>query len=181
MAQVTMGRLVFSSLSRCNPSYQGMSLCRSSLKGSFGVYLRAMFASMLIFRRCFFLKDIRRRSRPPTHHYIATIIIMQTSIYCHDLHGLIIREHVPQLPKEVPSYIVRHQARTTIRACLNKKACVCLRKEFKVGQHKSYPDGGEDDELVIVVGPPLRHLRRRDDAKVLNIVVVERARHGKYR
>jgi hypothetical protein len=43
-----------------------MSLCRSSLDGSFGVYLRAMFASVLIFRRCFFLKDLQRRSRSPT-------------------------------------------------------------------------------------------------------------------
>jgi hypothetical protein len=66
MTQITMGRLVFSSLSRCSPSSQGMSLCRSSLDGSFGVYLRDMFASVLIFRRCFFLKDLRRRSRPPT-------------------------------------------------------------------------------------------------------------------
>jgi hypothetical protein len=55
-----MGRSVFSSLSRCNPSSQGVSLCRSSLYGSFGV------ASVLIFRRCFFLQDLRRRSRPPT-------------------------------------------------------------------------------------------------------------------
>jgi hypothetical protein len=36
-----MGRLVISSLGRCNPSYQGMSLCRSSLEGSFGMYLHA--------------------------------------------------------------------------------------------------------------------------------------------
>jgi hypothetical protein len=57
---------------------------------------------------------------------------------------------------------------------------VCLRKELKAGRHKSYLDGGEDDELVIAVGPPLRHLRRRDDATVLDIVVVERARHGEY-
>ncbi|AQK51578.1 hypothetical protein ZEAMMB73_Zm00001d049917 [Zea mays] len=28
---------------------------------------------------------------------------------CHDLHGLIIEEHVPHLPVEVPSYIVSHQ------------------------------------------------------------------------
>jgi hypothetical protein len=43
-----------------------MSLCRSSLDGSFGVSLRAIFAYVLIFRRCFFLKDLQRRSRPPT-------------------------------------------------------------------------------------------------------------------
>jgi hypothetical protein len=42
-----------------------MSLCRSSLDRSFGMYLRAMFAYMPIFRRCFCLEDLRRRSRPP--------------------------------------------------------------------------------------------------------------------
>jgi hypothetical protein len=36
---------------------------------------------------------------------------------------------------------------------------VCLRRELKAGRHKSYPDGGEDDELVIIVGLPLRHLQ----------------------
>jgi hypothetical protein len=56
-----------------------------------------------------------------------------------------------------------------------KCVCVCLRRELKVGRHKSYPDGGEDDELVITVNPPLCHLRRRDDATVLDIVVVEHA------
>jgi hypothetical protein len=74
-------------------------------------------------------------------------------------HGIIIEQHIPHLPEEVPSYIVSHQARTTIRACLNKKLSVCLRRELKAGRHKSYSDGGEDDELVIDVGPPLRHLR----------------------
>ena len=58
---------------------------------------------------------------------------------------------------------------------------MCLRKELKTSRHKSYPDGDEDDELVIIVGPPLRHLlRRQDDATVLDIVVVERARHTEY-
>jgi hypothetical protein len=47
----------------------------------------------------------------------------------HDLHGLIIREHVPHLSVEVPSYIVSHQARTTIHVCLNKKASVCVCEE----------------------------------------------------
>jgi hypothetical protein len=64
MTQIIMGRSVFSSLSRCNPSSQGVSLCQSSLDGSFGV------ASMLIFRRYFFLQDLRRRSRPPTCNLI---------------------------------------------------------------------------------------------------------------
>jgi hypothetical protein len=46
---------------------------------------------------------------------------------CHDLHDLIIEEHVPHLPVEVPSDIVSHQVRTTIHACLNKKSrCMCL-------------------------------------------------------
>jgi hypothetical protein len=58
---------------------------------------------------------------------------------------------------------------------------VCLRRELKAGRHKIYPDGGEDDELVIAVGPPLCHLRRRDDVTVLNIVVIERARHDEFR
>jgi hypothetical protein len=57
---------------------------------------------------------------------------------------------------------------------------VCLRRELKARQHKSYPNGGEDDELVIVVGPRLRHLWRQYDATVLDIVVVERARHTEY-
>jgi hypothetical protein len=99
---------------------------------------------------------------------------------CHDLHGLIIEEHVPHIPEEIPSYIVSHQTRTTIRFCLNKKASVCLWRELKASRHKSYPNGDEDDELVIVVGPPLRHLWRQDDATVLDIVVVERARHTEY-
>jgi hypothetical protein len=58
---------------------------------------------------------------------------------------------------------------------------VCLRRELKAGRHKSYPDGGEDDELVTVVDHPLRHLRRQDDATILDIVVVERALHDEYR
>jgi hypothetical protein len=57
---------------------------------------------------------------------------------------------------------------------------VCLRRELKASRHKSYPNGGEDDELVIVVGPPLRHLWLQDDAIVLDIVVIERARHTEY-
>jgi hypothetical protein len=67
---------------------------------------------------------------------------------CHNLYGLIIGEHVPHMLEEISSYIVSHQTRTTIRSCLNKKVSVCLRRELKAGQHKSYPDGGEDDELV---------------------------------
>jgi hypothetical protein len=105
---------------------------------------------------------------------------MQTSIYVTICIGLIIGEHVPHIPEEIFSYIVSHQTRTTIRFCLNKKASVCLRRELKASRHKSYLNGGEDDELVIVVGPPLRHLWRQDDATVLDIVVIERARHTEY-
>jgi hypothetical protein len=61
MTQIIMGRSVFSSLSQCNPSSQGVSLCRSSLEVSFGVIF------VLIFRRCFFLQDLRWWSRPPTN------------------------------------------------------------------------------------------------------------------
>jgi hypothetical protein len=48
---------------------------------------------------------------------------------CHDLHGLIIGEHVPHMPEEIPSYIFSQQACTTIRFCLNKKASVCVCEE----------------------------------------------------
>jgi hypothetical protein len=48
---------------------------------------------------------------------------------CHDFHDLSIGEHAPSLPEEVTSYIISHQARTTIHACLNKKAIVCVCEE----------------------------------------------------
>jgi hypothetical protein len=70
---------------------------------------------------------------------------------CHDLHSLIIGEHVPHLSLEVPSYIVSHQARTTIHAYLNKKASVCLRRELKAGRHKSYLDDGEWSLLSVLL------------------------------
>jgi hypothetical protein len=71
---------------------------------------------------------------------------------CHDLHGLIIEEHVSHMTVEVPSYIVSHQVRTTIHACLNKKSkCMCLRRELKAGRHKSYPDDGEWSLLSILL------------------------------
>jgi hypothetical protein len=54
-------------------------------------------------------------------------------------------------------------------------------KRIKGKSAQKLPNGGEDDDLVIIVGPPLCHLQRRqDDATVLDIVVVERARHTKY-
>jgi hypothetical protein len=73
--------------------------------------------------------------------------------------------------------------RTHYHTCLlkQKSKCVCLRRELKTDQHKSYCDGGEDDKLIIAVGPPLCYLRRRDDVTVHDIVVEERARHGEYR
>jgi hypothetical protein len=78
---------------------------------------------------------------------------------CHDLHGLIIGEHILK----------------------QKGKCVCLRRELKAGRHKSYPDSGEDDELVIAISPLMCHLWRRDDTTTFDIVVIERARHGEYR
>jgi hypothetical protein len=65
------------------------------------------------------------------HQYHADFYI------CQDLHGLVVEEHVLHLPEEVHSYIVSHHARTAIRACLNKNASVCLRRELKTGQPKA--------------------------------------------
>jgi hypothetical protein len=70
---------------------------------------------------------------------------------CHDLHSLIIGEHVPHLSVEVMSYIVSHQARTTIHVCLNKKASMCLQRELKAGRHKSYPDDDEWSLLSVLL------------------------------
>jgi hypothetical protein len=53
-------------------------------------------------------------------------------------------------------------------------------KRIKGKPAQKLPNCGEDDELVIVVGPPLCHLWRQDDATVLDIVVVERAQHTEY-
>ena len=53
-------------------------------------------------------------------------------------------------------------------------------KRIKGKPAQKLSNGGEDDKLVIVVGPPLRHLWRQDDATVLDIVVIERARHTEY-
>jgi hypothetical protein len=58
--------------------------------------------------------------------------------------------------------------------------CVFAKRIKGKPAQKLYPNGGEDDKLVIVVGPPLRHLWRQDDATVLNMVVVEHARHTEY-
>ena len=50
MTQTIMDRSVFSSLGRCRPSSQGMSLFRSSLDRSFGLYLHAMSACANLLR-----------------------------------------------------------------------------------------------------------------------------------
>jgi hypothetical protein len=55
-----MDQSVISSLSRCNPSSWDMLLCRSFMDDSFGT------AFERIYRRCFFLQDLWRRSIPPT-------------------------------------------------------------------------------------------------------------------
>jgi hypothetical protein len=47
-----------------------MSLCRSSLDRSFGLYLHVVSAYVPTCRRCFCLVDLRRRSRPPTTIYL---------------------------------------------------------------------------------------------------------------
>jgi hypothetical protein len=80
------------------------------------------------------------------------------------------------------SFVRRQSSGTHHHTCLLKQKGKCVfAKSIKGRPTQKYPDGGEDDELVIVVYPPLRHLRRRDEATVLDIVVVERARHGEYR
>jgi hypothetical protein len=97
---------------------------------------------------------------------------------CHDLHSLIIGKHVPHLPVEVPSYIISHQARTTIHACLNKKCKYVFAKRIKGRPAQKLPP-------TMVSGHCCRttstHLRCRDDATILDIIVVERARYGEYR
>jgi hypothetical protein len=58
------------------------------------------------------------------------------------------------------SSLVHHQSSGTYhhtRLLQQKSNCVCLRRELKADQHKKLPDDGEDDRLIIVVGPPLRH------------------------
>jgi hypothetical protein len=52
--------------------------------------------------------------------------------------------------------------------------CVFAKRIKGKPAQKNYPDDREDDELIIAVGPPLRHLRCRDDTTVHDIVVVER-------
>jgi hypothetical protein len=92
----------------------------------------------------------------------------------HDLHGLIIEEHVPHLLVEAPSYIVSHQVYTAIHACLNKKRQVYVfAKRIKGRPTQKLPRRWW---VVIAVGPPLCHLWRQDDTTILDIVVVCRTR-----
>jgi hypothetical protein len=57
---------------------------------------------------------------------------------------------------------------------LKQKGKCVFAKRIKGKPAQKLPNDGEDDKLVIVVGPPLRHLRRQDDATVLDKVVIER-------
>jgi hypothetical protein len=49
-----------------SPFVFSMSPCRSSFNHSFDLYLHVMPASVLSYRRCFCLEDLRRRRKPPT-------------------------------------------------------------------------------------------------------------------
>jgi hypothetical protein len=64
---------------------------------------------------------------------------------------------------------------------LRKQKVKCVFANRIKGRQAQKLPRGEDDELVIVVGLPLCHLRCQDDTTVLDIVVVERARHGESR
>jgi hypothetical protein len=66
----TIGLFIFKSV---QPFVSSVSLCQNSLDGSFGV------ASVLIFRRYFFLQDLRRRSRPPTP---SGFKLTRASVFC---------------------------------------------------------------------------------------------------
>jgi hypothetical protein len=65
-----------------------------------------LFVILVIHKFCYF--NLVVLPLHYNHQYHANFDI------CHDYHGLIIGEHAPRLPEEVPSYIVGHQARTTI-------------------------------------------------------------------
>jgi hypothetical protein len=126
------------------------------------------FVILAIYKFCYFNLSF--------HHYIATISIMQTSIHVTICMVSSLESTFHTCREKFPrtSLVIRHVPPHP------NGVCVCLRRELKANRHKSYPNGGEDDELVIVVGPPLRHLWRQDDATVLDIVVIEHARHTEY-
>jgi hypothetical protein len=129
------------------------------------------FVILVIYKFCYFNWVVSLLHY--NHQYHADFDI------CHDLHGLIIEEHVPHLPVEVPSYIISHQVGTIIHACLNKKKQVYVFAKRIKGRPAQKPP--RRWWVVIAVGSPLRHLWRQDDAIVLDIVVVKRARHDEYR
>jgi hypothetical protein len=79
---------------------------------------------------------------------------------------------------EVPSYIVSYHTHITIHACLNKSQVCVFAKRIKGRPAQKLPRRWR---VVIAVGPPLRQLWHQDDATILDIVVVEHARHGEYR
>ena len=82
---------------------------------------------------------------------------------CHDFYGLI---RAPPTPAGRSSFVHHQSSGTHHHTRLLKNKCVCLRREL---------NGGEDEKLIIVVDPPLRHLWRQDDATIHDIVAVERA------
>jgi hypothetical protein len=77
------------------------------------------------------------------------------------------------------SLVHRQSSVTHHHTCLLKQKgkCVCLQRELKTNRHKNYPDDGEWSLLSVL----LCVIFGRDDATVLGIVVIERARHGEYR
>jgi hypothetical protein len=85
------------------------------------LYCHNQFLILVIHKFCYF--NLAISPLHCNHQYHADF-----DIY-HDLHGLIIGEHVPLMLEEIPLYIVSLQARTTIRSCLNKKASVCVCEE----------------------------------------------------
>jgi hypothetical protein len=79
------------------------------------------FVILAIYKFCYF--NLSVSPLHCNHQYHADFDI------CHDLHGLIIGEHVPYMLEEIPSYIISHQTRTTIPFYLNKKTTVCVCEE----------------------------------------------------
>jgi hypothetical protein len=81
------------------------------------------------------------------------------------------------------SSLVHHQSSSTHHhMCLlkQKRQVFVFAKRIKGRPAQKLPPRWRDDELVIAIGPPLRHLQCWDDVTVLDIVVIDRARHGEY-
>jgi hypothetical protein len=68
-----------------------------------------------------------------------------------------------------------------MRLLKQKKQVCAFAKRIKGRPAQKLPQRCEDDELIVAVDPPLRHLQRRDDATVHDIVVVECTLHDEYR